>query len=1066
MMPGASTVSTIALLLLLSLAAQAQQVLPRYYAHEAVHDAHGVIAPWYQGQNGPLDLRVRIAAETLRRYPWATPPQAVMAAPHYVFSGSWTISPEGEISVPPIDDWANGDLGQRAAYVLSGLVDYYRYSGDATAIGGITLMADYLVRYAQTPDTHPWPRFLVSVPTRGQAYGVADPHGFIQLDIVAEAGVGLLRAYQLTGNRQWLMAVQHWADLLAERAARQPGVPPWGRYANPQDVPWEDLQTGGLVFILCLFDELERMGCTGREPGSIPAARRAGEAYLRDVLLPRWTVDDTWGRNYWDWNDPVQAENVTEFAVRYMMEHPDRFPNWRNDCRNIMSLFLNRTSVATSSNGDVYSGAWAYPESSACCGRSLWYGPMELATVYAQYGELADSAWAREMARRQIILATYDIHETGVVEDNIDGGQVVAGGWFKIAHPMALKHCLGVIAWQPELFAPSRENHIVRSTSVVSEVRYTPGRVSYTTFDALPGGSEVLHLAFEPAEVRADGQLLKRAPGPQGYEVKALPDGDCLVTVRHEGRRHIVVSGPDPQQWADDAALEKTGAWETTQSTADWSGTIAVATSPGASLTVRFTGNQVRLIGAVGPTGGLADVYLDGRKQLAGVDCWSPRTRRQQLLYGRNGLDNGPHELRLEVRGVGNPASTGARVWVDAVQWSDARGGGDFGQGGGPSEPQRVVFGYTGREDYVDSAGHPWRPATEFVARSRDFADVVNVAWWTQRRLHEVAGTADPELYRYGAHGAQLVAYFTVAPGSYHVRLKFAETRALPATSRALTVRINGQTMVRGVDLAATAGGMGRAVDLVFEDIEPAHGVVMVELLPTYAGEAMVQAIEVGPGPGGPGATPVLVQKGGEGGQANLLANPGFEETTLGTLGRMGETMPAAGWTYVFASPTQSYVWAESDYAIHPDWGLPEYHSGNQALRTHTDGRGHTIIYQDVMVEPKTTYRASVWVRAVDLNGKGFGTHAGDAASLIIHEHGICGKYLADLGSVSTTQAGPFTELVKTFTTSEKGARVRFILDTVIAAPYQEGHVTWDDASLMRLEAGPGAGTASATSQE
>ena len=49
----------------------------RYYGHEAAHDEHGVIAPWYHGLNGQCDLRVRIAAETLKRYPWTTTKDAV-----------------------------------------------------------------------------------------------------------------------------------------------------------------------------------------------------------------------------------------------------------------------------------------------------------------------------------------------------------------------------------------------------------------------------------------------------------------------------------------------------------------------------------------------------------------------------------------------------------------------------------------------------------------------------------------------------------------------------------------------------------------------------------------------------------------------------------------------------------------------------------------------------------------------------------------------------------------------------------------------------------------------------
>ena len=68
-------------------AADAQPV-KKYFAHPAVEDRDGVIAPWYRGQNGQCDFRVRIAAETLKRYPWADKPMAVMAAPHFVFNSS------------------------------------------------------------------------------------------------------------------------------------------------------------------------------------------------------------------------------------------------------------------------------------------------------------------------------------------------------------------------------------------------------------------------------------------------------------------------------------------------------------------------------------------------------------------------------------------------------------------------------------------------------------------------------------------------------------------------------------------------------------------------------------------------------------------------------------------------------------------------------------------------------------------------------------------------------------------------------------------------------------------
>ena len=51
----------------------------RYYAYPVVEDRHGVIAPWYKGQNGQCDFRIRIAAETLKRYPWTDKTKAVAA---------------------------------------------------------------------------------------------------------------------------------------------------------------------------------------------------------------------------------------------------------------------------------------------------------------------------------------------------------------------------------------------------------------------------------------------------------------------------------------------------------------------------------------------------------------------------------------------------------------------------------------------------------------------------------------------------------------------------------------------------------------------------------------------------------------------------------------------------------------------------------------------------------------------------------------------------------------------------------------------------------------------------
>lgn len=858
--------------------ASGQRTQPGYFGHHAVEDRHGVIAPWYKGLNGQCDFRVRVAAETLKRYPWATRPQTGLPAPDYIYNGRWEIKPDGTIRPRKLEDWGNGDLAQRGAYAMIGWVDYYRYTGDPAAIAHISMIADVLLNHCQTTEDHQWPRLLISVPNRGEPYGRCNPKGMIQLDLVALFGLGLVRGYQITGNQQWLDAARHWADLLAARRSREPGFSPWNRYANPEDVFWDDRQTGGVVVLLRFFDELIRIGYTG-DNNSLIEARDAGRAYLLDVLLPRWLENDAFGRDYWDWPHPVQSETLSEMIPRYMMGLPEVFPNWRVDSRNIMSLFLQRACVAPESDGDVYNGAWAYPEGSQCCGRSLSYPPMQVGAAFAEFGVRADSEWGRELARRQFILATYDCHETGVVEDGMDGGNVVAGSWLQIAHPLPLAYVLDGMAWLPDVLGPNRENHIMRSTSVVSKVTYGDGRIEYTTFDAPPGTTDVLRLAFRPSSILADGEPLSESASlnENGYAIKLLSNGDCIVTVRHDRHRMVLIEGDDPQQQVDDPQMRFTGKWREQKHPEHFGGSAQVATEAGANASFTFDGNQVRLIGSVDDSGGLADVYIDDVKQLCGIDCWNPYTLRQQVLYHKSGLNSGRHTLKVVALGKGNPLSRGTRICVDAIQFSAATGEAGFGEGGGPTDTQRWIFGYPGREDYVDSQHNAWRPATEVVLRVGENNDPVETCWYTVARRLSIAGTKDPVLYRHGMHAKEFTAYFTVGPGTYHVRVKLMESRWVDPTSRLMDVDINGRPMVRDLDIAATAtgrpasvaftandrkiwDGLNRAVDLVFDDIRPEHGVIAVRFRGVNDAEAVVSAIEVGPGPGGPGATPITAQ--------------------------------------------------------------------------------------------------------------------------------------------------------------------------------------------------------------
>ncbi len=233
-----------------------------------------------------------------------------------------------------------------------------------------------------------------------------------------------------------------------------------------------------------------------------------------------------------------------------------------------------------------------------------------------------------------------------------------------------------MIAWQPDLLGANRENHVVRTTSVVRAVRYGKGRIAYSTYDGRPPCEDVLRLAFSPKRVSADGKTLQ--PGRKlsgiGYTLQPLSNGDCVLTIHHDGCREVLVEGDDPQRAAEDEQLHYRGDWSVEQCAEASGGKLHVASRAEAEARFTFEGNQVRLIGRVGPRGGKAEVYLDGVKQLCGIDGWCPETLYQQVLYYKNGLAQGSHTLRVMLLGKKNPVSQGTRLCLDGVQWSAARG--------------------------------------------------------------------------------------------------------------------------------------------------------------------------------------------------------------------------------------------------------------------------------------------------------------------------------------------------------------------------------------------------------
>jgi hypothetical protein len=843
-------------LLLVVSTAQGATVLDSYYAHPVAHDAYGVIAPWYTGQNGQLDERARIAVDVYKRYPWVGPEKAVLTAPDFIYNSHWSIMPEGEIQIPETNDWMCGDLSQRAWSIIKGLTAYYRYSGDPIAFVYITRVTDYVLEYGLTSDTHAWPRFPIATPTNGKSYGKCIEDTRFQLDLCARLGEDVLEAYKLTGDPRYLEAVKHWGDLFAEHANLDPAFPPWNRYVDPSVVGWSDKLTGSVTMILEFLDELIDTGYTGTD-GALLRVRDAGRAYVRNKLLPAWTENEVWGRQYWDWDNPVTC-GIVSMCGDYMLQYREAFPNWKTDLRNILTLIFCRNGVDPNSMGDAYSGAWAFPESCTCCGTSLSYNQYTAAPTLIRYGMIAGDERILEIGRRMILMATYDSLENGVVKDGLLGQPVATGEWSNLAHPWPLCQVMEAMAWMPETFGPARENHIMRSSSVVTSVVYGKGEIAYSTFDAPAETTEVLRLSYIPTRVTAGNVELIERPelDENGYRLTTLPGGDCLVTIRHDTHRDVAVYGDDPQESVSPNAMTATGSWTASQAPKGTHGNLLVSSAKDAKLSFAFTGNRVRVLGRVDEQGGQADVYLDGEKQKTIVDFWNPAPRDRQTVYSRSGLSDGEHLIELVARGEGNPISKGTNVSVDALMFSSAKGATTYGSGAGPKTAQRMIFGYMERTDHIDAKRNAWRPGTEFVIRSGYGTDAVEKALWTTRRTMYIGNTDDPEIYRYGLHGDKFWVNATAGPGRYHVVLHFASTPLHPFLTQdkeggwvkyVLNASINGEQVITQMDVAKEAGGTFKALQKSFDGIEPRNGIIEVLIEGVDGREGVLQALEIVP---------------------------------------------------------------------------------------------------------------------------------------------------------------------------------------------------------------------------
>jgi len=458
-------------------------------------DVGGKLLPW-----APYDAVMRSAMEFIRN----CPADATTGLPWYMQYPSFRYQ---NMSPSP---WPHNPAGLYGMMVEA-MLRWWPYTGDRGWIEITRRALDYLIDQS-TPDSYLWPRVPFASADNSGEYRGGSSEGIdgIESDKVAQAAVGYLRFYMTTGEAKYLAEAEHCADVLAQNVRDGDNArSPWPFRLNARTGEVLEEYTSDMIWPIALFDDLKKLGLStaahdaAREAAwkwllKFPMRSMEWKGYFEDVI-----VDDM----------RINREQYTAGeTARYLMRRPETDPKWKEHVPAltawIKEMFGDDSAKWLGATGIREQTLWQQLSGSHTA---------RYASLLAMWSALTGDAQAREEALRSFALASYFARDDGVVIFSICDTSV----WFSDGYFDYIPHFTDGMAALPEL-APEGEDHLLGTTSVITDIEYSKGRVAYRAFDS--EGTEVLKLGFVPGVVRAGGialPVVSDGPAP-GYSFDAV----------------------------------------------------------------------------------------------------------------------------------------------------------------------------------------------------------------------------------------------------------------------------------------------------------------------------------------------------------------------------------------------------------------------------------------------------------------------------------------------------------------------------------------------------------------
>ena len=466
-------------------------------------------------------------------------------------------------------DFAKGTTGNKQApnnpaCVFAGLVQslavgYRVYSGDTTYNAIVRKCLDYQLKNGTTPANWKWASVPYASADAGETIYKGAIHGspegggdglhIVEPDKIGELGMGYLQFYEITSQERYLTAAINCANALAKNMNQGFGFELQNNLfisANPRS-PWPfrvNAQTGNSMEDYCsnviepirLFDELITIS------GQIKLDKTKKEEYInaRDIAF-KWlfSLEGPMKTSIWKaYFEDVKRDQFNQNRVnitpaetaRYLLKNPYSNPH-----------SLNHATALVNWVGSVFGtdGTHEMPGIS----EQLWcYQPMgshtaRFASVCAMlYEQTGDESW-KTKAFEYFNWATYCCSNEGIVAT----GPFWPAVWFTDGYGDYIKHFLEGLAAIPE-WAPANENHLLKSSSVITKIAYSNNEVQYSTFHN--NSQEVLRLNFNPKKVFVNNVELTKSKmlTKNGFVWQPIGKLGGILKINHENGTNILIT--------------------------------------------------------------------------------------------------------------------------------------------------------------------------------------------------------------------------------------------------------------------------------------------------------------------------------------------------------------------------------------------------------------------------------------------------------------------------------------------------------------------------------------------